>query len=102
MKIRHPVLLVILIIIGVGMLNSLFREPPAPRDPKVIEQELKEMAEKRKFNEEHCRGKGLIYYAETSYSKGECITLAELGKISAENAKKMKEMEKSRANEGLR
>lgn len=43
MKIRHPVLLVILVIIGIGMINSLFQDPPKPPDPQVI---AKEAAEK--------------------------------------------------------
>ena len=50
MKIRHPVLLVILVIIGIGMINSLFQDPPKPPDPQVI---AKEAAEKREFNQNH-------------------------------------------------
>ena len=58
MKIRHPVLLVILVIIGIGMINSLFQDPPKPPDPQVI---AKEAAEKREFNQNHCKSKGLVY-----------------------------------------
>ena len=98
MKIRHPVLLVILVIIGIGMINSLFQDAPAPPDPKVAERET---AEKRQFNENHCKSKGLIY-VEKIGAKGECVTREELVKITIENSEKLKEMQKSRANDGLR
>ena len=98
MKIRHPVLLVILVIIGIGMINSLFQDPPKPPDPQVI---AKEAAEKREFNQNHCKSKGLVYVENLS-SKGECVTNEELVKITMENAKRLKEIEKSRANDGLR
>ena len=98
MTIRHPVLLVILVIIGIGMINSLFQDPPKPPDPQVI---AKEAAEKREFNQNHCKSKGLVYVEDLS-SKGECVTSEELVKITMENAKRLKEIEKSRANDGLR
>jgi hypothetical protein len=98
MNIRHPVLLVILVIIGVGMINSLFQDPPQPSDPQVV---AKEVEEKRQYNDAHCKSKGLIYVENIS-SKGECVTQEELVKITLENSKRLKEIQKSRANEGLK
>ncbi len=68
------------------------------KDPKVAE---KNMAEKRQFNENHCKSKGLIY-VDKIYGKGECVTSDELVRITIENSEKLKEIEKSRANNGLR
>ena len=98
MNIRHPVLLVILVIIGVGMINSLFQDPPKPPDPQVV---AKEVEEKRQYNDAHCKSKGLIYVENVS-SRGECVTQEELVKITLENSKRLKEIQKSRANEGLK
>ena len=61
----------------------------------------KEMAEKRQFNENHCKSKGLIYVDKIG-AKGECVTREELVKITIENSEKLKEIQKSRANDGLR
>jgi hypothetical protein len=49
MKIRHPVLLAIIVIIGVGMINSLFQDPPAPPDPKIAEREMAEKGNSTKI-----------------------------------------------------
>ncbi len=98
MKFRHPIFFVILVIIGIGMINSLFQDQPTPPDPKAI---ATEAAEKRSFNDAHCKSKGLIYIENIS-SKGECVTQDELIKITLENSKKLKEIEKSRANTGLK
>lgn len=98
MKIRHPILLVLLVIIAFGMANSIFRDEPVPKDPKLIE---KELAEKKEFNNNHCKEKGLIYVENIS-GKGECVTLEDLAKISAENIEKMKSIDKSNANTGLK
>lgn len=98
MKFRHPVLLVILVIIGIGMINSLFQDPPKPLDPQVV---AKEAEEKRQFNDAHCKSKGLIYVENLS-SKGECVTQEELVRITLENSKSLKEIQKSRANDGLK
>lgn len=98
MKIRHPFLLFLLVIIAFGMVNSIFRDEPIPEDPKIID---KELAEKNKFNKNHCKEKGLIY-VENITGKGECVTLEDLAKISADNIEKMKSIDKSNANTGLK
>ena len=97
MKIRHPFLLFLLVIIAFGMANSLFRDEPVPKDPKLAE---KELAEKKKFNKNHCKEKDLIY-VENITGRGECVTLEDLAKIHADNLEKMKSIDKSNANIGL-
>ncbi|WP_313330362.1 hypothetical protein [Comamonas sp.] len=98
MQIRHPVLLVILVIIGVGIVNSLFVERP-----KVDEKEAAAQEDARiKANVDLCASKGLIYSAGTGAMKGECITLAEAKKMSIENEKKLQELQREKLNQQLK
>lgn len=98
MKIRNPVLLVILLIIAIGMINSLFGSKPEEVDPSIL---AKQYEEKIAFNKAHCSKNNLIY-VESDYGKGECVTPEEFAKISAAAFQKAKERNKEKANEGLR
>ncbi len=99
MQIRHPVLLVILVIIGIGMINSLIQDPPQPVDQQQV---LKEAAETRAFNEAHCKKSDLIYVEQVSGRKGECATSSQLSKMVMEGANKEKERMQENATRGLK
>jgi hypothetical protein len=43
-----------------------------------------------------------LIYVDKIGAKGECVTQQELVKITIENSEKLKEIQKSRANEGLK
>lgn len=105
MNIRHPVLFVVLAIIGIGMLNSLFNEPP-PIDPVVAAKETetrqREEQEKLRFNAAHCEKNGLVYAKDIDSSKGECVTRGEQMKIGMENARKLEDAQKASATRGLK
>ncbi|APW38456.1 hypothetical protein RD110_15645 [Rhodoferax koreense] len=98
MQIRHPVLLIVLVIIGLGMVNSMFNEPT-----KIDPAEQAKMAdEKTKSKMEHCESKGLIYTERAGASDGECVTAAELMKVGLESQRKLEEAQKAAASRGLK
>lgn len=99
MQIRHPVLLVILVIIGIGMINSLIKDPPPPIDQQQV---LKEAAETRAFNEAHCKKSDLIYVERSSGSKGDCVTISQFAVIMAETQNKLNEQQQDKATRGLK
>lgn len=99
MQIRHPVLLVILVIIGIGMINSLIKDPPPPVNEQQV---LKEATETRAFNEAHCKKNDLIYVDSVNGRKGECVTSSQLSKMAIESAEKTNEMRQEKATRGLK
>lgn len=99
MQIRNPVLLTVLVIIGIGMVNSLFKDDPVPRDPQEV---AKEEAEKLAFNEEQCRKNGLYYTRQWDNPKGECASKQRVLEVGRENERKMQELAQEQANKGLK
>jgi hypothetical protein len=55
---RHPVLLIILVIIGVGMVSSLFNKEPTPADRNKISEHIQQKEKEReKAKYEECKKK---------------------------------------------
>lgn len=99
MQIRNPVLLLVLVIIGIGMVNSLFKDDPVPRDPQEV---AKEEAERLAFNREQCRKSGLYYAKQWDNPKGECVSAQQVLEVSKENERKIQELAQEKANKGLK
>ena len=100
MRAESKVMLVIFVIIGIGVINSLFFQPP----PLGPEEMAKQKADEEAIyiaNKEHCAKNGLIYITEGS-SYGKCMTLIEANAMIKESERDMEKERIRNVSAGLK